>query len=142
MIVRTLTDADLDAVTALWEATEHLGSVPAADVARVRAATPELVLVAEDDGEVVGVVLGSDDGRRGWISRLAVWPSHRRRGVGRALVAELERRLAARGCPQVNLLVLAGNDGGRATWDALGYESTDDVVLYRRKLAADADGSC
>jgi ribosomal protein S18 acetylase RimI-like enzyme len=71
-----------------------------------------------------------------------VTDARRRQGIGRALVEEVERRLVERGCPQVNLLVFAGNDPGRRTWEALGYESSEDVVMYRRILSADGDGSC
>jgi ribosomal protein S18 acetylase RimI-like enzyme len=139
MIVRTFTDADLDTARALWAATEHLGPVDSADLDRARAVAPELVVVAEIEGEVAGVVLGGDDGRRGWISRLAVATGHRRRGVARALVSQLETRLAARGCVQVNLLVFAGNDGGRATWEQLGYDGHEKVVLYTRRLEPDLE---
>ncbi len=140
--VRTFVDDDLDGALALWADTEHLGPVALDDLHRVRGATPELVLVAEDEGRVVGVVLGSDDARRGWINRLAVAATERRRGIARALIAELESRLRARGCVQVNLLVYAHNPAGRALWDGLGYTSSDDLVMYRRRLDEDADGAC
>jgi ribosomal protein S18 acetylase RimI-like enzyme len=140
--VRTLVDDDLDGALALWAGTEHLGPVALDDVHRVRRGTPELVLVAEDGGGIVGVVLGSDDARRGWINRLAVATHARRRGVARALIAELEARLRARGCVQVNLLVYAHNQPGRAMWDGLGYTSSDDLVMYRRRLDEGADGAC
>lgn len=140
MRTRPLSDPDLDAALALWARSEHLGPVPRAEVEQLRAFDPELVLVADLDGEVVGVVLGSFDGRRGWINRLAVDPSVRRRGVGRALVRELERRLAARGCVQVNLLVFDDNDGGRALWRELGYGELERVVLCSRRLDDPAAG--
>lgn len=142
MHVRTLEDDDLEAAMGLWAATEHLGPPPTDDLDRLRSMTPQLVLVAESGGAVVGVVLGGDDGRRGWISRLAVAASHRRRGVARALVAELEQRLAAAGCQQVNLLVYGHNDEGRALWEELGYEGSDGIAMYRRRLDDATDGGC
>ncbi|WP_433797599.1 GNAT family N-acetyltransferase [Actinoplanes sp. CA-252034] len=62
---------------------------------------PELFLVAEagEQIEIAGVVLGTYDGRRGWIFRLGVHPDHRRRRVASRLVAELENRFQALGCP-------------------------------------------
>jgi ribosomal protein S18 acetylase RimI-like enzyme len=141
MDVRPLTDRDLDAAFELWARTEHLGPVPRSEVESLLATAPELVLGASVDGRLVGVVLGSYDGRRGWINRLAVDPSVRRLGVGAALLAELEDRLRATGCVQVNLLVYADNGGGRAFWDRHGYEATEDVVLYHRRLDGRADGS-
>ncbi len=142
VVVRTLEDDDVDAALALWAATEHLGPTLREELDELRAHDPGLVLaaVAAADavdvppGALLGVVLGSFDGRRGWISRLAVAGSARRRGVGRQLVAEVERRLAARGCRQVNLLTFADNRAGRAMWEALGYHGLDRVVLYSRRL--------
>jgi ribosomal protein S18 acetylase RimI-like enzyme len=136
MHVHPLTSDDLDAALALWARTEHLGPVPRTEVEGLLCTDPELVLGASVDGELVGVVLGSFDGRRGWINRLAVDAGSRRRGVAAALLAETEDRLRARGCVQVNLLVFAANDAGRGFWRQHGYTSTEDVVLYHRRLEA------
>lgn len=139
--VRTFRDDDLGAARELWTAAEHLGPPPTRDLDRVRAVTPELVVVAELDDAVVGVALGGDDGRRGWISRLAVAETARRRGVARALVHELEDRLAHRGCRQINVLVFADNRPGRTLWEEAGYQHSSGVVMYRRPLDG-PDGSC
>jgi ribosomal protein S18 acetylase RimI-like enzyme len=143
MHVRTLVTADLASATALWAGTEHLAPVPREEVTALLDRDPELVLAAEAaTGELVGVVLGSFDGRRGWISRLAVAPAARRSGVGTALVAELERRLASRGCTQVNLLVYDGNEDGRRFWARRGYDLSEEVVLGHRRLDGDGPSGC
>src|SRR5207244_2900543 len=49
---------------------------------------PEFFLVAEEDGSLVATVLGTWDGRRGWIHHLAVRPSRQRSGLGTMLVCE------------------------------------------------------
>jgi ribosomal protein S18 acetylase RimI-like enzyme len=143
MDVRPLTDNDLDAALALWAGTEHLGPVPRSEVEGLRRTSPELVLGAWLGGTLVGVVLGAYDGRRGWINRLAVADTARRQGVGARLLAAVEERLAARGCVQANLLVFADNHGGRSFWDRHGYEATEQVVLYHRRLDGSPDrASC
>jgi ribosomal protein S18 acetylase RimI-like enzyme len=134
MEIRPLTDTDLYAALALWARTEHLGPVPVEEVTSLRRTDPDLVLAAVTDGDLVGVVLGSYDGRRGWVNRLAVDPGARRRGVAAALLAAVEDRLRDRGCVQLNLLVFADNGGGRRFWEDRGYTVTEDVVLYHRRL--------
>lgn len=54
---------------------------------------PGLFLVARDArGRIVGTVMGGWDGRRAYVYHLAVAPERRRRGVGGALMDELEAR--------------------------------------------------
>ncbi len=49
------------------------------------------------EGQLVGAVITTHDGRKGWINRLAVHPDYRRRGLGLALVTAAETRLKAQG---------------------------------------------
>ena len=46
---------------------------------------PDIFLVAEENHEIIGVVMGAWDGRRGWINHLAVNPTRQRSGIGTAL---------------------------------------------------------
>jgi ribosomal protein S18 acetylase RimI-like enzyme len=97
----------------------------------------ESFLVAVLDGEVIGSVMAGYDGHRGWINYLAVTPSSRRAGVGRALMSEAERMLREAGCPKINLQVRGTNDSAVGFYEALGY-TTDDVVSLGRRLEHDA----
>ena len=99
---------------ALWEATNI--SRPwldlRAEIAEKLRRDPELFLVAEDaedDGRIVGAVMGAYDGRRGWVYHLAVAPERRRQGIGRRLMAALEEVMAQMGVSKVNLQVRADN---------------------------------
>jgi ribosomal protein S18 acetylase RimI-like enzyme len=72
-----------------------------------RYARPAIELVAEDDGEIVGLldlevelepgVLADRPGQGGMIWHLAVHPDHQRQGIGAALLEEAERRARERG---------------------------------------------
>jgi ribosomal protein S18 acetylase RimI-like enzyme len=105
-------DRDYAAVMAVWRAAEgvHLGQsdTPTA-IARKLERDPELFLVAEADGQIVGAVMGGFDGRRGLVYHLAVQAAYQQQGVGSALMAELEARLRAKGCHKVYLFVEADN---------------------------------
>ena len=74
---------------------------------------PELYLVAEHEGAVVGAALSQPMGEDyGFVRQLAVDPSQRGRGVALALLHECFRRHAARGYPATVLGVDAGNPTG------------------------------
>jgi ribosomal protein S18 acetylase RimI-like enzyme len=71
---------------------------------------PDLFIVAEHQGRVVGTVLGGFDGRRGLIYHLAVEPGFRVHGVGSKLMQEVEARLMRKGCIKAYLLVTLENE--------------------------------
>lgn len=130
-VVRTFGWADLPAVLEVWRATGASG-LPEDELRATLEHRPDLMVVADPPGAgVVGVVLGTFDGRRGGIHRLAVLPGHRRSGLAGAMVAELERRLHDRGAPRINLLVLPDNPGGLAFWQHLGYLPCPDVLCTK-----------
>ena len=93
---------------------------------------PELLLVALDNGEVVGSAMAGYDGHRGWLYSVAVRGSHRRCGIGTLLVREAERRLTQLGCSKVNLQVRAENAAVAAFYRRLGYAVEERVSMGRR----------
>jgi len=70
---------------------------------------PELFVVAEESGEIIGAVMGGFDGRRGMIYHLAVRSDHLGEGIGKLLMQEIEPRLKAAGCMRSYLFVTADN---------------------------------
>lgn len=122
VVIRELRMVDGDALRALW-AEAGFRSIGDDDksLARLARRNPGLVLVAADGGKVVGSALGAWDGRRGWIYHVATAPSHRRQGIARRMVGQIEASLADLGCPKVNVLLRDDSDGGKGLWDSLGY---------------------
>ncbi len=105
--IRPLALSDAAAAFALWQ---EVGLHPSRSdtleaLARMIERDPELILVAEENGKIIGTVWGGFDGRRGWIYRLAVAASHRGQKLGKRLMDEVEQRLKAKGCEKVNLLI-------------------------------------
>jgi len=95
---------------------------------------PDLFLVAEVEGQLVGAVIGGYDGRRGMVYHLAVDPEHRRNGIGVALMRELEARLKDKGCLKCYLLVTRENSTLLGYYRALGWDSMD-LHLMGKELA-------
>ena len=95
---------------------------------------PELFLVAELGGQVVGVMMGAWDGRRGWLHHLAVARQARGQGIATALVQAVEEGLRAKGCLKVNLLVWRGNSEARRLYRRLGYQEMKPIVALGKEL--------
>ncbi len=137
ILVRAFQPVDTEAVVALWQTAglTREWNDPYADVRRKLAVQPELFLVAEDEqGRIVGAVMGGYDGHRGWLHYIATAPDRRGEGIGAALVAEAERLLLAMGCPKVQLMVRAGNEEVLGFYDALGYERFDVANTGKRLI--------
>ena len=94
---------------------------------------PDLFLVAEQDGRIVGSVLGGFDGRRGMMYHLAVDPSHRQNGIGALLMDELEWRLRQRGCIRYYLLVTQDNEAAIRFYEARDWQRLD-LFVYGKDL--------
>ena len=95
---------------------------------------PDLFFVAEDAGQIVGSVIGGWDGRRGFVWHLAIKPGYQRKGIGRALVRQVEERLTKKGATIVYAMVLTTNQRSRDFFTASGYEPSADQVIVRKDL--------
>ncbi|SHI66612.1 L-amino acid N-acyltransferase YncA [Roseomonas rosea] len=71
-----------------------------------------------------------------YISELFVREEARRRGIGRALLAEAERLAAARGVPRLMIGVLAGNAEAAALYRRFGFR---DYAVEMRKAVPSGD---
>ena len=136
-VVRPAETADVGDVLALWEearATEaSLPDTPEAVQALIDH-TPDALLVADLDGQIVGAVVAAWDGWRGNIYRLAVKRECRRLGIGLQLVNAGQERLREKGVRRVTALVVTEELGAAALWKAAGYEQDRAVVRFVRNL--------
>jgi len=93
--------------------------------------SPETFLVAEQEGEVVGYVVGVI--RRwgeGHVISLAVHPKRRRRGIGTALMRELLRRFAEKGARVARLEVRVSNEAAIRLYEKLNFIKVGVVKHY------------
>jgi ribosomal protein S18 acetylase RimI-like enzyme len=95
---------------------------------------PDLFLVAETDGKMIGTVVGGFDGRRGMVYHLAVSQQYRRQGIGEMLMNELERRLKSKGCIRCYLLVTVENEGAMHFYEKCGWSHMNNVYTYGKDL--------
>ncbi|WP_431225510.1 GNAT family acetyltransferase [Serratia sp. L9] len=136
MEIRVFRQDDFEEVITLWERCDLLRpwNDPEMDIERKLNHDPDLFLVAEVSGEVVGSVMGGYDGHRGSAYYLGVHPDYRGRGIANALINRLEKKLIARGCPKIQLMVREDNDTVIEMYEKLGYEIQGITSLGKRLI--------
>jgi ribosomal protein S18 acetylase RimI-like enzyme len=139
--IRTYDDRDRRSVVELWR---RCGLVypqndPDKDIDRKLRHGTELFLVAvEGENRIVATAMGGYEGHRGWVNYVAVAPELRGRGLGRAIMDDLEDRFRRLGCAKINLQVRTSNTGVMEFYQRLGFR-TDDVVCMGKRLESDED---
>ena len=135
-MIRAFDRADTETVVALWQACglTRPWNDPYKDIERKLTVQPDLFLVVEDAGDILGTAMIGYDGHRGWVSYLAVDDAHRGRGIARELMAEGERLLIELGCPKIMLMVRTDNTQVVGLYEHLGYESEQTVLLGKRLI--------
>ena len=130
MKIRSATPEDEAAVVALWQACGLTVAYndPVADFRFAMGKPGSDILVSED---ITGSVMVGHDGHRGWLYYVAVAPSERRRGLGRALVAAAEEWLRQRGVPKVHLMVRETNQAVADFYKRLGYDPMPRINMQK-----------
>lgn len=139
--IRSAGTGDLDALLALWRALEDAQSAfrvfPMIEnpehrvIETFRAAITDVdarVLVAEDDGSIVGMAIATYGGHHGLsdaslveLSRVVVAPDRRSRRIGTALVDAAASFGRERGAMFLVAKSFSGNEAARRFWERLGF---------------------
>lgn len=138
-IVRPYQPADLSSILRLWE---HVGYVPEGpdgltldQAVEMVTARPASTLVADREGEVVGVVIGGVTGAVGWIYRLTVSSDVDTAELAQRLVAAVELKLADEGARKV-AAVVGERTESMAQLERCGYRGSGALRYLERELPA------
>ena len=136
MTIRKMIINDYDGVYQLWLNTPGMGLNTTDDsrdgISKYLERNPNTCFVAEHDNEIVGVIMGGHDGRRGFIYHTAVKISERGSGIGSELVDTVMAALKDEGIHKVALVVYGKNEVGNDFWENRGFITREDLV-YRNK---------
>ncbi len=138
MNIRVMTIEDYDDVYSLWMSCKGMGLNDLDDsregIERFLRRNPDTCFVAEQDGNIAGVIIAGNDGRRGYIYHTAVREEYRKQRVASELVRVALDSLGRVGISKVALVVFDRNIGGNSFWEKMGFTVRDDLVYRNRAL--------
>jgi transitional endoplasmic reticulum ATPase len=132
--LRDFHDDDLDQAIGVWDQSRQADdSVPVFPVSEVmaaaRAGKPAVVAVVGD--ELVGLAVAQAQGERAWVLLVALAARWRNRGIGSALLTELERRLRLLGVRRISALLPEVATGAKA-FENSGYQARHGLAFYEK----------
>lgn len=136
--IRTLTIKDYEAMVKLWKRAglpfKPRGRDSKRMIERQMKAFPEFFIGAFHEDKLVGVVIGSYDGRmKGWINRLAVDPAYRGRRIARQLISRVEEALEKHGAAIFCALIEAPNEESVRLFQKMEYVAHREILYVTKR---------
>lgn len=135
--LRALRPAEIELLGKLWTAAglpfRPKGRDSLKNLRRQRLRDPQLFVGAFQGSTLIGAVIASDDGRKGWINRLAILPSARGRGIATMLVRHCEDILKKRGRLLLCVHIEAYNTESLKLFKHLGYNKEEDIFYCTKR---------
>ena len=139
--LRYLTIDDHAAILALWQCAGLHSIRPDGRDGREEFAKQlaggQIAIGLEEDSQLIGVVIVTNDTRKGWINRLAIDPAYRRQGYGKQLVQAAEEALHEAGLHLMAAFIEEGNDASLALFEKLGYATHQHLYYLSKRDSAD-----
>jgi len=85
----------------------------------------DLVLVAEVEEQLAGMIIGTIDNNNGYYYRIAVAKDHQRRGIGKALIKGMKSRFIQRNVNKIMVTVDVHNEMVLPVYESAGYSTSD-----------------
>lgn len=136
--IRYMNLNDYEKVVNLWRESNLKIEIDGADsydsIKKSLEFMPQLHIVAEDKGLIVGVIIGSYDYRKGYLHRLAIKKEYRRQGIAKKLMSYGERELIKLGASRIDGLIFKGNSISKSLLKKMGYEPAYNVTYFTKSI--------
>ena len=136
-MIRSLVQKDHDDLVTLWEESGLSYRPKGRDSKELLQKQIEenhdLYLGAFSNDKLIGCVIATFDGRKGWINRLAVSPEYRRQGIGQQLIDAAEKALKKRGATVIGVLIFDTNTPSLNLFEKMGYTIHDNILYVSKR---------
>ncbi len=127
MNLRTIVIDDYQRLVPFWEKNYFVNEMDSFNRFRLFLdKNPDLSVLMEENGEILGTALGSFDGRRGYLQKVVTDKDQRRKGIGIQLVKEVLKRLKAFG---VTYLSIAVDKDTISFYEKCGFKVSDSTSM-------------
>lgn len=135
--IRQLTPDDYDGIIGLWERAglpaKPKGRDSHKELSKQMKQNPDFFLGAEAKGKLVGIIVASSDGRKGYLNRIAVDPDCRGQGIAQRLTLAAEDALRGKGIKVITLLIERDNIPSIQLAHKLGYIQHPDIIYFSKR---------
>src|ERR1700757_2138190 len=132
--LRDFHEDDLDQIISIWDKSRQPDEAPpiypiSEVVSAARSGQPTVVAIVGH--QLVGMATAQVQGERGWVSAVALSSRWRNRGIGSALIGELELRLRMLGVRRMSALLPPDTTGTTALRNS-GYKEREGLTYFEK----------
>jgi len=139
LIIRKMKPTDYDALIEVWTKAslpyKPEGRDTNENILKQLKIENNLFLVAEISGKLVGAIIASHNGRKGWINRLAVLPEFREKGIASALIRKSEEFFLSNNIEIFVCLIEDWNNLSISFFQNNDYIEHRDIIYFTKKLS-------
>ncbi|MGI6413659.1 MAG: GNAT family N-acetyltransferase [Syntrophomonadaceae bacterium] len=124
---------DIHSMLELWGSTSGIQIGLGDDegsLQRFLALTSTICLVIKEENLLVATIMGTYDGRRGFIYHLAVRPEYQKKGLGKKLLESMINEFKKQNVRKINLFVKNDNRWAMEFYQRQGWEKRQDIQVY------------
>ncbi|HUW42765.1 MAG TPA: GNAT family N-acetyltransferase [Thermoplasmata archaeon] len=138
MTIRELSLKDYKRMVDIWDQAGlpvKLKGRDGPDTLRKQVASGTVFILGDvNEGLLRGVIVVSNDGRKGWMNRLAVLPKFRNQGIASGLIREAEKRLMKMGIEIFAAHIEEESRSSYQLFEKLGYVPATDIIYFVKRL--------
>lgn len=137
--IREFQPTDYDRVVEIWAKTQmHMGKLETREMLdQIVTRNPTTVLVALDSSTLIGIIIGTFDGRRAYMYKFAIDPAYQHKKIGTALVNALLDAYRKLGAKHIMGFVSTSNPGVLQFYEKFGAKSRPDIISVAYDLDKD-----
>lgn len=134
--IRIFEEKDYEAVISLWKSAGLYISLSDTkkELMKFQKRNPNSFFILEVDNQIIGAVIASWDGRRGYINHLAILPNFQKKGFGKLLMNKCYEYYETVEAVKIHLLVEKTNKDVVSYYKNQGWYVRDDLIMMTKTL--------